>query len=369
MKYIFSVLFMSVLFLPILNSLTTIFGFDRTKENRTFNDSLNIDIRNLDRFPKDCENYLNDNFEFRKPLISAYHEVILNLFQVSPHPESVEIGNNGRYFMTQAEQAIYSGKLNFSDDELTKFEREWQRRKEYLDKKGIAYYWVICPFSQNVYGDQMPLKMQATKAPRRTNVLKKRILINFPNLIIDPVPELLKARKNGEKVFYKNDNHWNLKAGEVVAKQIIKIINARFPEKDIRFPNNYYWKKSIKKGGIYEGLLGLDELREKDEQPVFRNEQAEKVQNYGFPVTPNFPYPELYEMRFIHKFKKDKLKVLIIRDSFAEQLLPFLKESFGETVFIFDNWKYKLNEEIIEQFNPDIVLFIGLETHIQNIIE
>jgi len=353
----------------MFNSVTKIFEFERAKENRTFCDSLIINIGKLDKLPKECENYLNDNFEFRTPLISTFHQIKLDVLYVSPHPENVAIGYNGWHFITQKEQEIYAGQLNFTKEELSKYEKEWQRRKEYLEKKGIAYYWVICPFAQYVYDYQMPFNMRATRAPRRIDALKQRMSARFPNLIIDPIPELIKARKNGRKVYYKNDNHWNLRAGEVVAKQIIKILKARFPSKDVPFPDDYYWKKSIKKGGIYQEFIGLNELTEKDENPIFRNEQALKALSYGFPVMPEFPYPDQYEMRFVNTAAKNKLKVLIIRDSFSDQLLPFLKESFGETVFIFDSWKYNLNEEIIEQYEPDLVLFIGLETHIKNFIE
>ena len=62
-------------------------------------------------------------------------------------------------------------------------------------------------------------------------------------------------------------------------------------------------------------------------------------------------------------------KILVIRDSFGDQLIPFLKEPFSESVFIFDGWDYGLNKEIIETVKPDIVIFLGLETHIENFID
>jgi hypothetical protein len=48
--------------------------------------------------------------------------------------------------------------------------------------------------------------------------------------------------------------------------------------------------------------------------------------------------------------------------------MPFLKEPFPESVFLFDAWQYKLNKPIIEKVKPDIVVFISLETNIDNII-
>ena len=353
----------------MFNSWTNIFHFERVKENRAFCDSLEIDINKLDKFPKACDNYLKDNFEFRTPLISTYHQFKLNVLHVSPHPENVTIGNDGWFFIAQKEAEIYAGELNFTAKELSRYEKEWLRRKKYLDEKGIKYFWVICPFAQYVYDDKLPFQIRAMRAPRRVDVLKSKMNTRFPNLIIDPVSELLLARKEGKKVFYQNDNHWNLEAGEVVSKLIIRTIKKSFPSEDIPCASNYWWKKEIKKGGLYERFTGIANLSETVKSPVFRSEKAIKTKNFGFPIIPEFPYPDQYELRFVNKAPKNKLRVLIIRDSFGDQLLPFLKESFGETVFIFDSWKYQLNEEIIAQFKPDLVLFIGLETHIPNMIE
>lgn len=57
----------------------------------------------------------------------------------------------------------------------------------------------------------------------------------------------------------------------------------------------------------------------------------------------------------------NNLKVLIFRDSFTSGILPYLKESFGEILFI---WDYKLNKELIEQEKPDILIHIIVERNI-----
>ena len=62
-------------------------------------------------------------------------------------------------------------------------------------------------------------------------------------------------------------------------------------------------------------------------------------------------------------------RILFIRDSFGDLLIPFLKEPFSESVFIFDGWNYGLNKKIIETVKPDIVIFLGLETHLEHYIE
>lgn len=368
MKYIFSILFLLIVFAPLLNSVTSIFQFERKAENRIFHDSLSIDIQRLDDFPKNFENYLSDNFEFRSPLINFFHYLKLNVNHVSPHPENVIIGSNGWLFLAQRDQEVFTGKKHFKPSELTKFKKEWEYRTTYLASKKIECLWVICPFSQYVYEDQLSFNVRAMKSERRVDILKKYLGPNSPELIIDPLQTLISEKNKGAKVFYKNDNHWNLKAGEIVSRLIIKNIKEKFPNYKIPFPENYYWKDSLKGGGILQDFLGIDTLYDQEKFPVFTKELAQKTENYGFPVLASFPYPDQYEIRYEQKDKTNKLRVLIIRDSFGDQLIPFLKEAFGESLFIFDGWNYDLNIEIIEKYKPDLILFIGLETHLENII-
>jgi alginate O-acetyltransferase complex protein AlgJ len=60
----------------------------------------------------------------------------------------------------------------------------------------------------------------------------------------------------------------------------------------------------------------------------------------------------------------NNLKVLIFRDSFTTAMLPYLKESFGEVLFIWDD---KLNKKLIEQEKPDIMIQIIVERTIDQL--
>ena len=79
--------------------------------------------------------------------------------------------------------------------------------------------------------------------------------------------------------------------------------------------------------------------------------------------------PWNYERRYINEHSKSGLRVLFIRDSFGNQLVPFVKEPFAESLFIFDAWRYELNKPIIEKVKPDVVIFLGLETHLESFIK
>jgi hypothetical protein len=89
-------------------------------------------------------------------------------------------------------------------------------------------------------------------------------------------------------------------------------------------------------------------------------------QNYQAPK--DFAYTEDFE---IAKVVDDPSlpTAVIIRDSFTDSMLPFLSENFRKSTFIFDNWEYKENRNIIENEKPDILLMITIEQNIRRILE
>lgn len=366
MKYLFSIIFIIVLYLPLLNSVTHVFKFERKSENRTFHDSLTIDINHLDNFPEECKNYLNDNFEFRTPLLDLHSTIKRSLFHTSPYPDKLIIGTDDWYFLAGDELQIYKGKRNFSQEELVSYENEWNRRCNYLDSLNIKYCWVICPSKLNVYEDNIPFFYRKADVSR-VSVLTARLSKRYPNLIYNPISDLKKEVLKGNDVYFRNDNHWNARAGSVITKGIVKRMQGFFPNESMSL--NYSWKDTIKEGGYLNDLLGVETLVEKIQIPIFEKSRSKSAPKFGFEPPLGFIYPYEYEIHFIQSEKKNNLKILVIRDSFGVAVMPFIQESFGESLFIFDDWQYNLNEKIIEVYKPDIVVFMGLETHIRNIIK
>ena len=367
LKYILPIVFLILLILPFINDQLKLWEFERKDENRQFRDSLSIDIKRLGYFPKEAESYLNDNFSFRTPLLNLYHEIKFSYFKISPHPEKTIVGNDNWFFMAGEEKEIYEGNKNFSKLELNQFLTEWKYRKKYLDSLNIKTYWVIAPFKHNVYSEKLPFNIYASKT-RRVDQLKGHFKKDLPNLIFDPVPLLIK-NKDDRKLFYKMDNHWNYHSGYLTTKKLLEIIKKDFPNIKIENIPNFSWKEKTVQTGIHYTVIGIDRLSEVRQTPIINNPMSSKDENYGFKYFKDWAYPSEFEKRYTNKKIKSGLKILFIRDSFAEQLIPFVSEVFKESLFIFDSWQYGLNKPIIEIFKPDIVVFLGLETHLDNIIK
>lgn len=359
---------MAVLWLPMLNSVGKFWEFERKSENRVFRDTLHIYFKNLGVFPSHAEEFVNDNFSFRAPLLEAYNYEKYFLFKISPHPEKTIIGKDGWFFMSQKELDIYEGRKEFTEIQLAKFDSVWTNRKHYLDSLGIVSYWMICPMKQNIYPEKMPFNTLKKPGKTRVQILEDYLAKDFPNLIINPTNAFLDA-KDTIRLFYKLDNHWNKQAGYIASDLILQKLQPDFPEINLLKRTNYNWVDTLYATGYHRDVVGIESLCEQDYFPIPNNEKSAPSKSYNFQVTEDFPYPGEFEKVFRIPSDTSAPKILVIRDSFGDQLIPFLKEPFSESVFIFDGWNYGLNTEIIETVHPDIVIFLGLETHLEHYIE
>ena len=359
---------MVIICLPMLNSAGGFWEFERKNENRVFRDSLELLVSNLDVFPPQANEYVNDNFSFRSPLLDAYNFEKFYFFKISPYPEKTIIGSDGWFFMSQKEIKIYEGKEEFTEQQLVKFDSVWTYRKNYLDSLGISSYWVIGPMKHSIYEENVPYNKFKKSGDTRLETLTKHIGKKFPDLMINPTEEFLRA-KDSLQLYYKLDNHWNRQAGFIVTNLILEKLQSNYPEVKLSQLSDYDWIDTTYLTGYHRDVIGVKSLIESDRFPVPKKEKSKPSYKYNFPVTEDFPYTNDFEK--VHRNSSDTTlpKILVIRDSFGDQLVPFLKEPFSESVFIFDGWNYGLNKDIIETVKPDIVIFLGLETHLEHYID
>ncbi|MFT6210853.1 MAG: hypothetical protein ACJATE_001479 [Bacteroidia bacterium] len=363
-KYILPVLFVTALLVSIFNSQFNIWEFEQSDENRDFDKKPSLNLEHADPYPDKYNAYYKDAFTFKTPLLSLFKEFKFRWLMVSPAPEHTMLGKDNWYFLAEKEAEILAGKKDFSPEYLEEFRTEWQHRTNFLDSLGIVHYWYILPMKHYVYQDKLQFQTPVSPRPKRITQLQNHINSYFPRLVRDPTDELIKARDSVE-VYQRYDNHWNHHAGYTVAVDMIETLKKDFPELSLRPFESFNWTKKWKQGGFHRGTLGVKDSSQHT-MPLDTIEHAIRF-SYKFTPPPGFPYPFAYEYSY-RKTDTTGLKILIIRDSFGDYFKPFLKESFSESVFIFDSWQYKLNEEIILKMKPDIVLFCSLETHVEHIV-
>jgi len=364
---ILPVLFFGFIYFMFLNQYFKWKVYKNKSENRTLAKFPEFNVNKLDKFPEEFDAYLNDNFTYRGLFLGAYHEAKF-VMGVTPNIQDVIVGSNGNYFLAYPDQKIYSGEYFFDKKKLRLLEAEWRKKQRYLDSKDIPFYWLVAPNKHHVYPENLPMGIYE-KGKNRSIVLKAHFDKTFPLTVVYPLNEML-ALKDKQYAYYKQDNHWAQKGAFIAYQEVMKLMHRR--DASIRYlsEKEVQWKPYNRTNGNLLNFLGKEgELSEMTYVADFANTSAKEAPLYNFKVTEGFPYPWEYERHYTNPGALNAKRVLIIRDSFGENMIPFFNETFSETLYIFDAWKYAINKQIVERYKPDLIIFLTLETNVGNILE
>jgi hypothetical protein len=163
-------------------------------------------------------------------------------------------------------------------------------------------------------------------------------------------------------MYYELDNHWTENGGFLVARSLLKEIKKNlYPDLDLSPLNQFTWKKDVRGFGHFVHVLASDKLSENilliDKSPA----NIEIIDKLPLEFEKNGVSENDQQVHYRVKGCKNKLRVLVIRDSFGGALMPPISACFSETVIIFDSWTYRLNKSVIERYKPDLVIYITYE--------
>lgn len=334
-------------------------------ENRTLAAFPKFNVNQLDKFPREFDTYLDDNFTFRAPFLSFYHDLKFQM-RVSPNRNDVLVGTNGHFFIAQKDQEIFIGKHDYTVERIDSMMNIWEIREEYLKSKNISFYWLVAPNKHHVYPEYLPFTHKERNG-NRTLILQTRFNQQFPSKFIYPLNAMIN-HKEKQYAYFKQDNHWTNKGAFIAYEELMKKLKNDFPALNMINSESVSWRRAERNDGNLLNFLGKKgELSEMYFSAEFPNSSATEATKFGFKPLEGLPSWD-YEIYYKNENALNKKKVLIIRDSFGIFIMPFLNETFSETLYIFDRWKYGVNKEIIELFQPDIIVFLTLETHTDNIL-
>jgi len=363
------VAFVILLLIPELNSVFGFISDTENLENRKLNDRPEFILAKLDPFPEAYEKYYNDHFFMRNFMNKLWSEFSIKYLKKSPSPKSI-IGKNGWLYMTERELETYLAKNLFSKSELDSFVTEISNRVKYLESIGTKYYFVVAPTKYSIYPEYLPNMYQIEQRKTRTDQIINALSDVQGVNIIDLRETLLKHKLDYE-MFKHTDNHWNSYGAYFAYREIIDRIRDDFPDVIPAYPLDSFKIEELNvKGGNIATIINGEYIFRETHQPEikFINQKIYEGNPGNYPVTKGFPYPYEYE-KVDSTALQNAPKVLIIRDSFGNALMPFLSANFSESVYIFDAWQYKLNKDIVDNEKPDIFIQLSLECHYHNLLK
>ena len=366
MKLIVNICFIVFLFGLSINQVFNFINTVDDSENRTLSEKPIFNIKELDKYPVAYDAFLNDHFSGRSYFLDFYKYISDHFFYKRTVSGKYLRGRDFYIFETSKNLPLYTGKRSVTEEQMDRIITEFKKRHDYLNKKGIKLYIEIIPSKFKVYSDKLPLLITKGNNHMGDRFIKRiQEETNIP--IIDGLNILLEKKKKAQ-LYYKYDTHWNSLGSFYVHQELFKKIHEDF-ENIALLDSSYFHIDTFnyKKGNLRKAALIKEDI---DIGYHIRPKNKSFAKAYGY-VHPSgdFRYGQkAYCKRFVSSHNKAP-KALVFRDFFANLSHSFLPEMFSEAIFIWDNWQYKFNQEIIDIEQPDIVIYSMYESYIDRILE
>ncbi len=358
--------FALLLLLPALGEWVEVFPEVESTENRAMKGMPAFEMATMDSFPSAFDAYYLDNFPYRNQLLALNSKWNYRMFTLPSKFDKAFIGKSGWMYAIKDEMDLYYGETLADSSQLEHYVKIIEHRSRVLDSINCQYYLAIVPIKTSIYPEYLPFSKSKPGQPTLTDQLVDTISqISDLNLI--DLRQSLLEKKLENRLFHKTDNHWNQLGAFYAYEAIMKALKADFPQLQAHSIDEYTIDTLETDGKLLTNLLGIvNEINENDIRctPVFEKSSI-RGEEQGYPVPSYFPYKKKYEQVF-HVPGKE-LKLLVIRDSFGNDIIPYMNEHFQKSVFIFDGWRHRLNREVLETEQPDIYIQLVVESLLTNI--
>lgn len=297
--------------------------------------SLNSD------FFRGLESYINEHIALRNPMVYLDAMIQSNMFGVS-NVDGVIKGTDGWLYYT-ATKDDYLGSNILTERDQYNIAHNVKLIQEYLDIKKIDFVFVIPPNKNTLYGSNMPYYDSYIV---NSDHSAKLLQTHFAKLNLSYLDLFDMFEKQDEVLYLKRDSHWNNKGALIVYNAIMDKFKLEHEDYSDKAP------ESTKTDGDLNRMLysyygfAEDDLAYPFEGSYLYANDVESVED-GWIIT---------------KSDKGTKKLLMFRDSFANTLIPFFSEEFGEAYYS-KGFPNQL-EMYIEQYAPDFVVMEKVERNI-----
>lgn len=314
------------------------------------------------RFASNYEKYVSDQFAFRDVWIGVKSDA--DRLMGKKESNGVYLGADG--YLIQKFTALTAGDL---EDKVAAIHS--------LDSvtPGLQKYVMLVPTAVTLLKDKLPAYAPAGDEPKYLDQVRQSLHSDIR--FVDVYPALYAEREN--PVFYKTDHHWTTRGAYYAYRELCRqmgIIPQEEEDFHIRQVTNEFYGSLYSKSGFRRLQPDSIELYVPKEDQTYTVEYVEEQQTSD----------SLYEMENLNK--KDKYtvflngnhalihittghpgekKLLVVKDSYANSLIPFLTEHFSE-IYVADLRYYEedLVKLVQEQGIHDMLLLYNIQTFLED---
>ncbi len=346
-------LFAVLLSLPMVDSFLHL---DRTRprdENRAkaAYPKAPAGFRDLQLYLAGLEVYFNDHFGYRNTLVKWDNKLRTRILKDTTSQKVLAGKQNWLFFRGDQMVEHYSGKIQFTPEQLRDWQMLLEKRRDWLARRGIPYAFIIAPDKQTVYPEYLP--DWVTKMGRETKIdqffayMKEHSTVP----VLDLRKPLLEAKKS-HPVYLNSDTHWNSFGSFAAYQELIGKLSPLVPALKLKPApfTDFTLTNPPQPGGDLVRILGASMA---ENNAYLLNAKPGLAQ-----IVMNVPPPERVTDPAFSSNPSAKGSFLLFHDSFAGFWYPFLAYNFNKCTYL---WQYDLDPAWIERDRPDIVVTEMLE--------
>ncbi len=353
--------FLLAISLPLAANLSGLDGADGVAENRepAAFPTLDGTWPELLDYPAGLGRWFDDHFGFRSDLVRWDAEGRLFGFDTSPSTAVLRGKDGWLFYADDGATEDVAGLPALDADGIDNWKTTILAERDWLRRLGTAFVFTIPPDKHVIYPEELPEDvLQAGPSSRTDQVLRA---LADSGIALDLRPSLLDAKKR-ERVFHLTDTHWNDRGALVAYQAIIGAVRQQVPSVPPAWSRSDFEAVSHEtRGRDLAGMLGLTRvLREEDLALLPRRHRQARV------IEPEGAEPSAEEGVLITEIAGSTLpRALIIRDSFASALAPFLSEHFSRAVYV---WQKDFDATTVREEHPDVVIHEIVGRHLYNFV-
>ncbi len=208
-------------------------------------------LGSLQKMPASIDAYLKDHFAARDPLITFHSLLNFKVFNASVS-QRVKIGKEGWLFI----QDELDRAQPLTALQLDQLKRDIREKKEWLNKRGIEFLFVLVPDKIAIYPEYLPDSLRPQQGPVRVANIKGAF--KAEGLEVIDLEPLLKRKKKKEQLFFETDTHWNYFGSYLGYRAIMRRVEELFPDlHPLLLGKDLMLKKTTRQGGDLAKMLGI----------------------------------------------------------------------------------------------------------------
>ncbi|CAG4907119.1 alginate O-acetyltransferase AlgX-related protein [Paraburkholderia saeva] len=333
--------------------------------------------RRLEPFPKyslywfqSFEHWFSDRYGMRDALV--YYGSQLQIARTgTPMNQDVVKGRDNwlfydeNYTLGQPHFASLYGKAPFSASDLQVIGGNLAQVRKHLAECGIPFYFVLAPDKQTIYPEKLWTPPPAD-AVTQADQLMTYLRTTDPELRVIDLRKPVKGAKASQmyELYKRTDTHWNTLGAFIGYQTIAKTLvhDGLLPDTPGANPASYKISRVPFKGGdIAVNLLDLPDYFEDYVVPFDPVEprHAHEITLPGWPA-------DIDDAFRVTENPAARGDLLLYRDSFAGELMPFFAEDFHHMYSFLGR---KVDGERVRQAHPKVVMLQIVERSLRHLNE